>query len=215
MFDCDGVLVDSEPITNAVLRDMLHELGWHLSVQDTMRLFVGRALKDEAALIQEHTGFCIGDDWLAGFRSRRNAALKANLTAIDGVAKTLAEVAFLLGGQIACVTGADRDKVEMQLSITGLDQWFGNCVFSGMELPRTKPAPDVYLAAAEALGTDPTDMLVIEDSVAGVTAGHAAGATVYGFVPDNSISATPEVLRNAGASLIFTHMSELPALIRY
>jgi HAD superfamily hydrolase (TIGR01509 family) len=214
LFDCDGVLVDSEQITNTVLRAMLRTLGWQISADECVRLFVGRALKDEWAVIEEHTGFVITDDWLGEFRSRRNAALQANLSAIDGAADALAEVAEVFGDRIACVTGADRGKVEMQLSVTGLDRWFGDRVFSGMEVPRSKPAPDVYLAAAQALGIKPVDALVIEDSVAGVTAGVCAGATVFGFAPESPVHTTPEVLRAAGASVIFTHMSELAALIR-
>ena len=214
LFDCDGVLVDSEQITNTVLRGMLHRLGWQISEEECVRLFVGRALKDEWAVIEERTGFVITDGWLGEFRSRRNAALQANLTAIDGAADALAEVAAMFGDRIACVTGADRGKVELQLSVTGLDRLFGDRVFSGMEVPRSKPAPDVYLAAAQALGIKPVDALVVEDSVAGVTAGVCAGATVFGFAPESPTHTTPEVLREAGASLIFTHMSNLPALIR-
>ena len=214
LFDCDGVLVDSEQITNTVLRGMLHRLGWQISEEGCIRLFVGRALKDEWAVIEEHTGFVITDGWLGEFRSRRNAALQANLRAIDGAADAVAEVSAMFGDRIACVTGADRGKVEMQLSITGLDRWFGDRVFSGMEVPRSKPAPDVYLAAARALGIKPVNALVVEDSVAGVTAGVCTGATVFGFAPESPTHTAPEVLREAGASVTFTHMSELAALIR-
>ncbi|NMO55191.1 HAD family phosphatase [Actinoplanes sp. TBRC 11911] len=213
LFDCDGVLVDSEPITNRVLRTMLIELGWEISERGCIDLFIGRALKDEWAVIQEHTGFRIDDVWLASFRARRDDALRVSLVAIPGAQETVRAVAALMGDQFACVTGADRPKVEMQLKLVGLDQYFGSRVFSGMEVPRSKPAPDVYLAAANALKIDPTTAVVIEDSVAGVTAGVAAGATVFGFAPASPTHTKPEVLRAAGASLVFTDMADLPGLL--
>ena len=213
LFDCDGVLVDSEPITNGVLRTMLIGLGWEISERDCIDLFVGRLLQDEWAVIYEHTGFRIDDAWLVGFRSRRDEALRAGLVPIAGVEEAVRAVATHMGDRFACVTGADRGKVEMQLKIAGLAEYFGSRVFSGVEVPRSKPAPDVYLAAADALGIDPAAAVVIEDSVAGVTAGVAAGATVFGFAPSSPTHAAPEVLRAAGASVIFTDMSELPDLI--
>jgi HAD superfamily hydrolase (TIGR01509 family) len=213
LFDCDGVLVDSEAITNGVLRTMLIELGWNISAEECVALFVGRALRDEWAVILEHTGYRIDDAWLAGFRARRDDALRASLVAIPGALRAVEAVATLMGDKFACVSGADRGKIEMQLKLAGFDRWFGDRVFSGMEMPRSKPAPDVYLAAAASLGIDPTEAAVIEDSVAGVTAGVAAGATVFGFTPAGPTHATPEVLRAAGASLTFAHMDELPALL--
>ncbi|WP_239159334.1 HAD family hydrolase [Winogradskya humida] len=212
-FDCDGVLVDSEPITNGVLRAMLIDLGWDISERESIALFVGRSLRDEWEVIHRHTGFRIDEAWLADFRSRRNAALRAGLLPIPGAKEAVQAVATLMGDRFACVTGADRSKVEMQLTIAGLNELFGVRVFSGMEVPRTKPFPDVYLAAAEALSVDPATAVVIEDSVAGVTAGVAAGATVFGFAPASPTNAAPEDLRAAGASLVFTHMSQLPGLL--
>jgi HAD superfamily hydrolase (TIGR01509 family) len=213
LFDCDGVLVDSEPITIGVLRTMLIELGWEISERNSIDLFIGRALKDEWAVIYENTGFRIDDAWLASFRSRRDDALRASLVPIPGAPETVRAVAERMGDRLACVTGADRGKVEMQLKIAGLDQYFGDRVFSGMEVPRSKPAPDVYLAAASFLKIDPATAVVIEDSVAGVTAGVAAGATVFGFAPSDPTHTPPEILRAAGASYIFTDMAELPGLL--
>jgi len=214
LFDCDGVLVDSEPITNGVLRAMLIGLGWEISERDCIDLFVGRSLAEEWAVIHQNTGFRIDDAWLTDFRSRRDLALQAGLVPIPGAVQAVRAVSALMGERFACVTGADRGKVEMQLKIAGLAEYFGDRVFSGMEMPRSKPAPDVYLAAAEALGIDPAAAVVIEDSVAGVTAGVAAGATVFGYAPAGPTHATPSVLRAAGASVIFTDMAELPGLLR-
>ena len=119
----------------------------------------------------------------------------------------------LLGGRIACASGADRQKVEMQLAQVGLASYFGDRVFSGHEMPRTKPAPDVYLAAAAALKVDPARCLVVEDTVTGVTAGVAAGATVVGYSPSSVGHSSPEALRAAGAVQVIADMALLPALL--
>lgn len=213
LFDCDGVLVDSEGITNGVLREMLHELGWPISARECVELFIGRALKDQWPVILEHTGVHIDDAWIASFRARRDLALRERVTAIPGVLAALGTIRRAYGTQLAVASGADRAKVEMQLDLTGLAGFFGDRVFSGMEMPRSKPAPDVYLAAARALGVAPDRAVVVEDSVAGVIAGVAAGATVLGYSNGSLTSAAPEALRAAGASLVLGDMAELPGLV--
>lgn len=213
LFDCDGVLVDSELITNGTLCEMLHELGWQISAEECVSRFIGRALKDEWRVIEQHTGFRIDDAWLAEFRARRDERLRTSVTAIPGAPAAVAAVAERFGGRIACATGADRAKVEMQLAATGFAHLFGEHVFSGMEMPRSKPAPDVYLAAAAALGIDPAEAFVVEDTVAGVTAGVAAGATVLGFSSDGPASTDPGALLAAGAVRVFAHMDELAGIV--
>ena len=213
LFDCDGVLVDSEPITNGVLRDMLEESGWTLSPQECMRIFVGKAVKDEAALIEARTGQPLTENWLARFRERRNIGLIAGVKPIPGAVAAVARVHETYQGRIACASGADRFKVELQLEKCGLMPYFKGRIFSGHELPRSKPAPDVYLAAAAALGVEPTRCAVVEDTVTGVTAGVAAGATVFGYSPTESGHDAPAALRGAGAMAVFTHMAELHDLM--
>ncbi|WP_249998506.1 HAD family phosphatase [Actinoplanes sp. M2I2] len=214
LFDCDGVLVDSESITNGVLRSMLHELGWLISAEDCFRLFVGRALSDETAVVTAHTGFVVTDDWLSDFRRRRNEALAASLEPVPGAVAAVREINSAMGGMIACASGADLGKVRLQLRKVGLDEVFAGKMFSGMDQPRSKPAPDVYLAAAAFLGIDPARAAVIEDTVPGVTAGVAAGATVFGFCPpDSPAHHPPKALLDAGATHIFTAMTDLPALV--
>ncbi len=214
LFDCDGVLVDSERITNGVLRAMLHELGWKVSEADCFRLFVGRAVRDESDLIHAHTGFTVTDEWIQAFRGRRNEALALDLLPIPGAVPAVREIHRLFGGRIACASGADRPKIEMQLAKVGLDDVFAGRIFSGMETPRTKPAPDVYLAAAAALGIDPARAAVVEDTPTGVRAGVAAGATVFGYCPPDSLAhQAPEVMLKAGATYTFTDMAALPQLL--
>ncbi len=213
LFDCDGVLVDSERITNGVLRDMLEELGWRLDTDECMRIFIGRTIRSEAALIETRTGKPLTEEWLAAFRARRDALLLRDVVAIPGALQAVASVHAALGGRIACASGADRVKVELQLAKCGFMPYFEGRIFSGHELPRSKPAPDVYLAAAAAVGVPPKRCLVVEDTVIGVTAGVAAGATVYGYSPPEAGHDTPTALRDAGAQLILTHMRDLPALL--
>jgi HAD superfamily hydrolase (TIGR01509 family) len=213
LFDCDGVLVDSEPITNGVLRDMLEEAGWKLSSAECLRLFIGKAVKDEVVLIEEKTGRPLTDEWLREFRGRRNEGLVEGLLPVRGALEAVAQIHTLYQGCIACASGADRFKVELQLEKCGLMPYFKGRIFSGHELPRSKPAPDVYLAAAAALGVDAKRCAVVEDTVTGVMSGVAAGATVFGYSPPEAGHDAPDALRAAGASLIFIDMAKLPALL--
>lgn len=210
LFDCDGVLVDSEPITNGVLRDLLEESGWTLSPEECMRVFIGKAVRDERALIEARTGRPLTEDWMAEFYARRNTELQARLQAIAGAHEAVAAAHAHAGQRIACASGADRFKVEMQLAQVGLMPWFDGRIFSGHEMPRSKPAPDVYLAAAAHLGAAGERCLVIEDTVTGVTAGVAAGATVWAYCP---LPEQGPALRQAGASHLFAHMADLPGLL--
>jgi HAD superfamily hydrolase (TIGR01509 family) len=213
LFDCDGVLVDSEGITNGVLRDMLEELGWSMSREECMRLFVGKAVKDERALIEARTGQPLTEEWFVRFRERRNEGLVAGVQAIPGAVEAVAAISAQYPGRIACCSGADRFKVVLQMGKCGLLAYFAGRVFSGHETPRSKPFPDVYLAAMEVLGVTGGRCVVIEDTVTGVQAGVAAGATVFGYSPPEAGHDAPGALRQAGASLVFERMDQLPALV--
>lgn len=210
LFDCDGVLVDSEPITNGVLRDMLEEIGWAMTPPECMRRFVGKTVREERAAIEAHTGKPFSDDWLQAFYQRRNEALMDGLEIIPGAMAAVQAAHTLTKGRIACASGADRFKVEMQLTQVDLMDFFVGRVFSGHEMARSKPAPDVYLAAARQLGLAGSDCLVIEDTTVGVTAGVAAGATVWAFCPLPDAGAA---LLQAGAQRLFVSMAELPELL--
>ncbi|RTD88786.1 HAD family phosphatase [Variovorax atrisoli] len=213
LFDCDGVLVDSEPITNRVLAEMLGELGWQITTEESMNTFTGKAVKDEAALIERNTGFRITDDWLKTFRARRNEALERDLVAIPRAPEAIREIHARLDGRIACASGADRHKVELQLAKVGLLEYFEGRIFSGHEMPRSKPYPDVYLAAAKALEVEPGRCAIVEDTVTGAMAGVAAGATVFGYSTGESGHSGPGPLLSVGAVRVFSDMSELPALL--
>lgn len=211
LFDCDGVLVDSEAITNGVLCQMLNEAGWALSREQCLEIFIGKAVRSEAARIERETGSPLTEAWMAAFYARRNARLAAELLPIPGALETVKTLHATLQGRIACASGADRAKVEMQLAQVGMQPFFGPHVFSGHDLPRSKPAPDVYLAAAASLKVLPARCVVVEDTTVGVRAGVDAGATVVGFCPPKGAVNTPRQLHEAGVVDIITHMVQLPA----
>jgi HAD superfamily hydrolase (TIGR01509 family) len=206
LFDCDGVLVDSEAITCGALRDMLDENGWRLSLAECMAHFVGHTVRSRASLIEAYTGKPLTDAFMDEFYRRRNIRLENEITAIDGIHDAVRHVHERCEGRIAVASGADRYKVEMMLQRVGLAQFFEGCIFSGHEMPRSKPFPDVYLAAASHLQVDPARCLVVEDTPIGVAAGVAAGSTVWGF---SSGGASSEVLLEAGAVKVIDHMNDL------
>ncbi|MGE0349638.1 HAD family hydrolase [Hydrogenophaga sp.] len=205
LFDCDGVLVDSEPITNGVLREVLNESGWAITQAECMRIFIGKAVRDERARIEAETGKPFSEAWLQGFYERRNQRLLAELKAVPGAVEAVTAIHQQVQGRIACASGADRPKVVMQLDLVGMLPLFGDSVFSGHDQPRSKPAPDVYLAAAAHLGADPARCLVIEDTGTGAQAGLAAGATVWGYCPEGHGRA----FEGLGVARVFHHMDEL------
>ena len=210
LFDCDGVLVDSEPITCGVLRDMLDESGWSMTLAECMHYFIGKTVREERAEIERRTGQPLTEDWLQQFYRRRNEALTSGVTLMAGADLAVQAMHTRFGGQIACASGADRFKVEMMLGKVGLLKFFAGRIFSGHEMPRSKPAPDVYLAAARHLGVPAEQCLVIEDTTVGITAGVAAGATVWAYCPRPE--AGPALLA-AGAHRLFPNMVELSVLL--
>ncbi len=209
LFDCDGVLVDSEAITCGVLRDMLDERGWALTLQQCMDIFVGSAVTDKRSDIERHTAQPLTHEWLMSFRERRNAALVADIQAIPNIHAAVKALHQATAGRIACASGADRFKVEMMLAQVGLADYFAGKVFSGHEMPRSKPHPDVYLAAAAHLRVDPARCAVVEDTSTGVRAGVSAGATVFAYAPAGGTQA----LLEAGAHQVFGDMAALPGLL--
>ncbi len=213
LFDCDGVLVDSEPITNSLLRDMLEEQGWCLTPEACFQHFVGKAVIDEKLAIEANTGKPLTEAWMAAFRARRNAALEAHLQAIPNIHTAIEQIHLSFGGRIACASGADRFKVELQLAKVALMPYFEGRIFSGHEMPRSKPAPDVYLAAAAAVGVHPSRCAVVEDTVTGVMAGVAAGCMVFGYAQPHMQATEHAALMAAGASHTFTDMLHLPSLL--
>lgn len=208
LFDCDGVLVDSEAITCGVLRDMFDEQGWCMTLAECMEVFVGYAVRDKRALIEANTGQPLTEEWMGRFYQQRDIQLAQSIEAIPGIHGTVAHLFVQTGGRIACASGADRRKLNLMLEKVGLLHHFEGRLFSGHEVARNKPHPDVYLAAAAHLRVPPERCLVIEDTWVGVTAGRAAGATVWGYASHGQ----DQALIDAGAALTFAQMDQLPGL---
>jgi HAD superfamily hydrolase (TIGR01509 family) len=209
LFDCDGVLVDSEAITCGVLRDMFEEQGWRMTLAECMQRFVGHTVKSQREVIEAHTGRPLTDDWLQQFYQRRNEGLERSVQIVEGALAAVQAAHRLCDGRIACASGADHIKLRLQMGKTGLWPYFEGRVFSGHDMPRSKPAPDVYLAAAAALKVDPRRCLVIEDTPVGARAGVAAGATVWGYCP---LPAASHGLQEVGVHRLFPSMAQLPEL---
>ena len=209
LFDCDGVLVDSEPITNGVLREVLNEAGWALSQAECMQIFIGKAVRDERARIEAETGQPLTEAWMRAFYARRDARLRAELQPVVGAIDVVMAAHRHAGGRIACASGADRPKVVMQIEMAGMSPYFEDRIFSGHDLPRSKPAPDVYLAAAAHVGIAPARCLVIEDTATGVRAGLDAGATVWGYCP----AGHGRAFEGLPVARVFRHMDELAAAL--
>lgn len=205
LFDCDGVLVDSEPITNGVLRQMLNEAGWAISQAECERIFIGKAVRDERTRIEAETGRPLTEDWMRTFYARRDVRLRAELRAMEGALEAVAAAHRHTGGRIACASGADKGKVVMQIEMAGMSPYFADRIFSGHDMPRSKPAPDVYLAAAAHIGADPMRCLVIEDTATGARAGLDAGATVWGYCP----AGHGQAFKGLPVARVFHHMKVL------
>ena len=207
------MLVDSEHITNRALHTMLNASGWAISEAECLQIFIGKTVRSETARIERETGQPLTDAWMAAFYALRDQGLHAHLQAIPGAVAAVQQCHALLGGKIAVASGADKAKVLMQLDKVGLLPLFDPHIFSGHDLPRTKPFPDVYLAAAASLQRDPRRCLVIEDALPGLQAGLAAGATVWGYCPWEGGHYTPHSPPAASAQRVLHDMAQLPGLL--
>jgi HAD superfamily hydrolase (TIGR01509 family) len=208
IFDCDGVLVDSEVLTNSVFRDMLIELGATVTLEDMFEKFVGHSMSDCLELARALLGRDLPADFVDRYRERCVQVLRRELKPVPGVGLALSR---LEASRIPmCVASSgDHEKMRTTLGLTGLLGHFENRLFSVTQVPRGKPAPDVFLFAAARMNVPPARVAVVEDTPVGVTAACAAGMTVFGYA-----GRTPgHRLRSAGASVVFDDMCTLPALL--
>jgi HAD superfamily hydrolase (TIGR01509 family) len=198
IFDCDGVLVDSEPIANALLARYVTELGLPMTRQESVDAFMGRSWAAGVELIEERLGRPVPDDFDERYHAELQSAFERELRAVHGIEAALDAI-----HEPSCVASSGTHaRIRSSLRITGLlDRFPDDAIFSAEDVEHGKPAPDLFLHAAASMGFEPRDCVVVEDSPAGVQAGLAAGMTVFGY----------------GAALegatTFTSMDELPALI--
>jgi HAD superfamily hydrolase (TIGR01509 family) len=208
IFDCDGVLVDSEPITNAVFAQMLAQLGIALTLPDMYERFVGQSTAHCCELIAGMRGRPVPDGFVAEYRARSDAALAAQLQTVAGIEATL-DALDCLGAPYCVASNGTHEKMRTTLGVTGLMGRFEGRLFGITDVAHGKPAPDLFLLAAASYGVPPRNCVVIEDTPTGVAAGVAAGMPVYGYC-----ALTPKHrLVEAGAQVTFADMRRLPELL--
>ena len=213
IFDSDGVLVDSEPIASRVLAEALSEIGYATSARDAIERYTGISLASVLAKIETEWGRPLPTDFAATLRQRDAAAFRDELKPIHGVAETLEELDRL--GVLKCIASSGTPaKLEVTLGISGLARSFDPHIFSAAMVERGKPAPDLFLFAARRMGVHPQNCVVVEDSVAGITAARAAGMRPFGFIGGGHASPSHgAMLRDAGAVVVFDKLTDLPPIL--
>jgi HAD superfamily hydrolase (TIGR01509 family) len=180
IFDCDGVLVDSEPIAARLTAEAVSELGWAMSAELAKAEFLGDTFGNIIRRVEERIGRPVPSDWPARSQSNLKAALERELTPVRGVRQTI-ERLLSAGYTLAVGSQGTHDKMQLTLGVTGLLPFFEGRIFSATQVEHPKPAPDLFLLAASSLGFAPAQTTVIEDSTRGVKAALAAGMRVLGY----------------------------------
>jgi HAD superfamily hydrolase (TIGR01509 family) len=205
IFDCDGVLVDSERLAVRVEARYLTELGWRLTEAEVIERFMGHtdAYMDEA--VEARLGDRLPEGWKDEFQRRYREAFAAELVPVDGIPEVLDQLTVP-----TCVASSgSHDKLRFTLGHTGLYERFEGRIFSGYEVAYGKPAPDLFLHAAARMGADPARCAVIEDSRPGVDAARAAGMAAFGYAG----GLTPPSHLEGDGTVVFTDMRDLPRLL--
>lgn len=208
IFDCDGVLVDSERIANREFALLLKEIGLEFTLAEMFETFVGNSMPRCVEIITERLGHAPPDDLLDRYQEMASVALTRDLRAVAGVEAVLDQ---LDAAQLpyAVASNGDHKKMQTTLGVTGLLSRFEGRRFSSTDVARPKPAPDLFLHTARHMGVSPLRCVVVEDSPLGVAGARAAGMTVIGYAD----LMPAERLRAAGASRIVEHLSDLGSLL--
>jgi HAD superfamily hydrolase (TIGR01509 family) len=208
IFDCDGVLVDSESISNRVLAKMLTEEGLPTTLAEARRDYQGLLLADILADAEAKLGRTLPAGWLDRYERERSVSFREELRPVAGVARAVERIQE--SGMTVCVASQGKlEKTRLSLQITGLRDLFeDDALFSAYQVPRGKPHPDLFLHAAHTMGADPSKCAVIEDTPSGVKAAVAAGMRALGYSADSNERA----LGQAGAET-FRSLDALPGLL--
>ena len=205
VFDCDGVLVDSEVISVRVDQRVLADLGWELELDEIVERFVGRSEAHFIATLEERLGMELGEGWDRKYEPWYRTAFERGLVAVDGVVEALDELRLP-----HCVASSgSHAKMRRTLGQTGLWHRFEGRIFSATEVANGKPAPDLFLHAAGTLGTAPERCAVVEDSAHGVQAARSAGMHVFAYAG----GVTPAERLEGPGTTVFSDMRQLPGLI--
>jgi len=205
IFDCDGVLVDSEPLSNSVFVELLSEIGLPMTLKECTNLFVGRSTQTNLKTIEHKLGRPLPAEFLSKLQTKASEAFDKYLRPIPGIETALAAIST----PVCVASGSEPEVIRKNLALTGLLTRFEGKIFSAAHVSQGKPAPDLFLHAAQAMKVKPCDCVVIEDSVPGVKAGQAAEMTVLGYVG----TFASQVLVEAGAHFVFDDMSKLPEIL--
>ncbi|MGH8736188.1 MAG: HAD family hydrolase [Burkholderiales bacterium] len=205
ILDCDGVVVDSEPITMRVLTEMINELGASISAAEAAQRFTGHTFARTLELVTELLGAPLPRGFVPEYRDRTFAAMEAELKPVEGIESALDRIRI----PYCIASNGPHEKMRKTLGITSLLARFEGRMFSSTDVARGKPFPDLFFFAARHFAAPPSACLVVEDSESGISAALAAGMTVYGFGADEAGAR----LLAAGARTVFRHMSELPLLV--
>ncbi|WEX10526.1 HAD family hydrolase [Chelativorans sp. AA-79] len=211
IFDCDGVLVDSEPISVSVLLEVIREAGLTLSEELAYERFLGVSLASTCSILQEEYDLVMTAAALDSLRGRLYSRFRADLTAITGIADALDRL-----HQPFCVASSGQpERIRLSLGLTGLLEKFEPHIFSATMVKNGKPAPDLFLHAAEAMGAEPARCVVVEDSPAGIEAARRAGMRVFAFAGGSHArrESHRDAITRAGPDLVFDDMTLLPELV--
>ena len=210
IFDCDGVLVDSEVIACRVHADVLTRLGYPIDADGVRQRFVGRSLADATREIEGELGRALPANFEAVLKAATFEAFASSLVAMPHIHVALDAI----GGPVCVASSGTPEKIAHSLVLASLQDRFAPHIFSATRVARGKPFPDLFQFAATAMGKAPANCVVIEDSIAGVTGAVAAGMTVFGFTGGSHCRpGDGESLKTAGAALVFDDMRQLPALL--
>jgi HAD superfamily hydrolase (TIGR01509 family) len=207
IFDCDGVLVDSDRISLRIQAEQIRALGLPLTDGDCVREFLGIGMPATLRRIEEWLGRPLPDGWEADLEAEVEAAFRRELRPVPGIVEALDRISL----QTCVASSGSHEKMTLTLGLTGLYERFAGRIFSADEVERGKPDPDLFFYAAERMGVVPERCVVIEDSPWGVAAAVAAGMSALGYAADADPGAAA-ILRDAGA-IVFTEMVELPELL--
>ncbi|MFZ2649578.1 MAG: HAD-IA family hydrolase [Burkholderiaceae bacterium] len=205
IFDCDGVLVDSEALSNGVLAEMVGELGVCLSLDETVDRFVGRSLGQSVEIIAQLCGRSPPEWFLAQFAQRTKAAFTAHLKPIEGIEDLLRSLKV----PFCVASNGNRAKMNFTLGLTGLLTTFAGRMYCAEDVDYPKPAPDLFLFAAQRHEAQASRCVVVEDTPTGISAARAAGMHAYGF----AAMIPADRLLDAGAHAVFHNMRQLSALL--
>jgi HAD superfamily hydrolase (TIGR01509 family) len=205
IFDCDGVLVDSERIAVRLDVAVLGRLGWTLTEAEVVERFVGRSHEYMVGEIEAAIGRRLPEDWEDEFHRLYREAFEAELAPVEGVVEALDRIT----APTCVASSSTHERLRLTLGLTGLLERFNGRIFSTADVPNGKPAPDLFLHAARTLGADPARCAVVEDSRFGVEAARAAGMRVFGYAG----GLTPAERLEGASTTVFEDMRELPALL--